>query len=177
MKEVENLIQRIKEGDESAFEEFFLIFYGDILRFIYLYIGDEDTSKDLAQETFINFWMARDRIDISLNPKSYLLKIAKNLAINYVKRERKQERIEEIEILPSSLVQEPKFESFELREAILKAINELPGRCREVFILARYSDLDYKEIAEILGISVQTVKNHIVRAINYLREKLKDYLE
>lgn len=172
---LKELISKIKEGDEKAFKEFFMIFYEEILRFLYFYVWDEEIAKDLAQDVFINFWKARNRIDIFQNPKGYLYRIARNIAINHIERRKKEYEIDEVTI--KNITQMPDGESFELRDTIIKAINELPDRCKEVFILSRYTGLSQKEIADLLGISLQTVKNHIVKAMNYLRKRLSSYLK
>lgn len=176
MGDLNDIIKKIKEGDEKAFKEFFLMFYADVVKFLYFYTGNEEIAKDLAQDTFVNFWKARERIKISENVAGYLFKIARNIGINYIEREKRQLRIDEIENISKSLVQPPDGESFEIRDAILNAINELPEKCREVFMLSRYTTLSHKEIADILGISLQTVKNHITKAMNFLRKKLAKYL-
>lgn len=173
MESLEDLIREIRNDDENAFRKFFLMFYDDVLRFLYFYTGDKSVAEDLTQDTFVNFWKARDRIDVSQNPKNYLFKVARNLAINYIKRQKEEGKVTAEE---SNLTQLPDAESFELRDVIIEAISELPDRCREVFILSRYTSLTHKEIAELLGISLQTVKNHITKAINHLRRRLASYL-
>ncbi len=169
---LEPLLARIKEDDEEAFKEFFFTFYNDVYKFLYFLSGDKTLAEDLCQETFINFWLARKRINPNAPPKNYLFKIARNLYLNY-KRDTKQT----IEVSELSIAGEnTSCDDYETSEIILNLLNELPPRCREIFVLSRYNELSYKEIAELLNLSIQTVKNQINKALAILRVKIKDYL-
>jgi len=168
----ETLLTRIKEDDEEAFKELFFMFYNDVFKFLYFLGGDETTAEDLCQETFINFWLARKRIIPDFPPKNYLFKIARNLYLNY-KRDTKQTiGIDELPLAGENT----HMDEYETKEIILNLLNELPPKCREIFILSRYNEFSYKEIAELLNISLQTVKNQMSKALAILRAKIKDYL-
>jgi RNA polymerase sigma-70 factor (ECF subfamily) len=173
------LIERIKYGDESAFEEFFFLTQPYIYRFLFRFNGNNEIAEDLTQETFIKFWQNREKIDSSLAPVAYLYRIARNLSINYNRGE-KQTLSLGVKIDPLIAFYknpEKEFENSCLIDDFQKAIITLPNRCREIFILSRYHDMSYSEIADTLEIALQTVKNQMNKAIAILRKRLSDYLD
>jgi RNA polymerase sigma-70 factor (ECF subfamily) len=171
---ITDLISLIKKGDEGAFKSFFTMFYGDIYRFLFKYLSNSNDAEDLCQETFVRFWQQRDSIDTSSFPRAYLYKIAKNLAFNFSTRKPPSVSYDQDLRIVSYAGSDPHkdFENKNLLEECRKVINELPERCRMTFILSRYEGLDYSEIAETMGVSIQTVKNQMSKAINYLKDNL-----
>jgi|ERR1017187_4257564 RNA polymerase sigma-70 factor (ECF subfamily) len=171
---ITNLISLIKKGDQNAFKQFFTLFYADIYRFLFKYLSNSDDAEDLCQETFIKFWQQRYSIDSSSYPRAYLYKIAKNLAFNYSTRKStlisRNYDIKVVSIPGKDPLTE--YENAEIAEECRKAINKLPERCRMTFILSRYEGFNYSEIAETMDVSLQTVKNQMSKAINYLKKKL-----
>lgn len=171
---------KLKAGDREAFQEFFFDNYNDVLNFIYRMTFDKETSMDLTQETFINFYNALDKLNPSISPNYYLFRIAKNLTINYLTRKEQltyydcedEESYKELSSNP-----EDEYSAVFFEDDIKKAVASLPNRCRAVFILSRYHNLSYQEISESLQISLQTVKNQINKAIAILRKKLANYLD
>ncbi|MDZ7763814.1 MAG: sigma-70 family RNA polymerase sigma factor [Melioribacteraceae bacterium] len=113
---------------------------------------------------------ARDNLSIESYPKAYLFKIAKNLFINSLTRNQKLYSLHE-EFIHKTLevdqINEDMLE-YDLRKAVLK----IPEKCRLIFILNRFHNFKYAEIAEILDISLQTVKNHMTKAIQIIKEYL-----
>ncbi len=172
------LITRIRSGDNSAFKEFFDLFYTDVYYFLVRYTSDGDAAQDLAQETFFRFWQARDRLDGRLSPRGYLFRIARNAALNYVTRKPPVSRSEDpdAQLFHLSDTQDNAYRDVFLADDIRKAIELLPERCRAIFVLSRYHDQSYAEIAQALSISIQTVKNQMNNAIAVLRKQLAEYL-
>ena len=173
------LIGQIRNGDQSAFKEFFTLFYNDVRRFLIHFTGDADAADDLAQETFLRFWLARERLKDNLSYKGYLFRIARNCALNHVTRKPPVIRTEfsEDRLLPFYRdTENAAYPDVFLAENIQKGIALLPERCRMVFVLSRYHDLSYAEIAESMSISIQTVKNQMNKAIAVLRLHLAEYL-
>ncbi|MDR3668535.1 MAG: RNA polymerase sigma factor [Ignavibacteriaceae bacterium] len=171
---ITNLIFLIKKGDQNAFKQFFNLFYAEIYRFLFKYLSNSDDAEDLCQETFIKFWQQRQNIDSSSYPRAYLYKIAKNLAFNHSTRKPASVSYDSNVKLISLAGKDPQidYDNVALAEECRKVINELPERCRMTFILSRYEGFDYSEIAETMGVSLQTVKNQMSKAINYLKKKL-----
>lgn len=167
------LLEQIKDSSQAAFEEFFNIYQPAVFRFLFRFTGDKDVAEDLTQDTFIKFWYMREKIDLVLSPTAYLFKIARNSAINNITRSRLNEDFDVDQQSNGDPQMEYEF-SF-LMDDFQKAINELPERCRAVFILSRYENLSYLEISQALDISLQTVKNQMNKAISVLRVKLSAY--
>ncbi len=173
--EHELIIKNIVKGNVAAFKEFFLFYQPRILHYIYCYVHDKKVAEDITQDTFFEFWKARKRLDTAQSPKSFLYKIARNRALNYITRLHHTVAIddeEEFLSLKSSDNPEEKLEADTLAKVLELAINNLPPRCRSVFILSRYNELSYNEIAETLNISLQTVKNQVNKALVILRKEL-----
>jgi RNA polymerase sigma-70 factor (ECF subfamily) len=105
--------------------------------------------------------------------------MAANEAISHLRRSKKWNEQVEIDDLPPLSAAErsdsPSIEH-ELRAHIRQAIDRLPERCRAVFLLSRYEELSYREIAEKLDISVKTVENQMGKALKIMREQLKEFL-
>ncbi len=170
------LLGRIKEKDKEAFKEFFFLFQPSIFYYLFKFVNNRATAEDLTQETFIKFWLNADRLDPTLSGKAYLYKIAHNLAINHSKRAPKDSFYEFEENQMNSKSDKPNMEYVFLLDDYQKAVNSLPERCRAVFTLCRYDGFEYSEIAEILDISLQTVKNQMSKALAVLRKQLQSHL-
>jgi RNA polymerase sigma-70 factor (ECF subfamily) len=172
--------ERLKEGDPEAFKEFFYDNYNDVFRFIYRMTFKKEASLDLTQDTFLNFYKSLDKLNPAISPNYYLFRIAKNLTINYLTRlpQTSHYDIEKEETYKDFISNpEDEYSTNFFEDDIQKAIDALPNRCRAVFILSRFHNLSYQEIADTLEISLQTVKNQINKAIAILRKKLSHYLD
>ncbi|NCS80985.1 MAG: hypothetical protein COZ80_12235 [Ignavibacteria bacterium CG_4_8_14_3_um_filter_37_9] len=151
------LLGKIKERDEEAFKEFFYLFQPSIFYYLFKFVYNRATAEDLTQETFIKFWLNADRLDLTLSGKAYLYKIAHNLAINHTKRTPKEITHEADEFHADRRNGKSDVDYLFLLDDYQKAVSSLPERCRAVFVLCRFDGFEYAEIAEILGISLQTV--------------------
>ena len=172
--DISSLILRIKKGDQEAFKQFFNLFQPEIFRFIYRYLSDNDAAEDLCQDTFVKFWLHRQNIDGTSYPRAYLYKIAKNLAYNYSTRKPPSVSYDADLKIVSLAGKDPseEYDNANLAEECRRAINKLPERCRMTFILSRYDGFDYAEIAATMDVSIQTVKNQMNKALNFLKEEL-----
>ena len=145
-----------------------------LMAFVCSYVGDEEAAKDIVQDAFLTLWNNRRKLDKSLSVKSYLFAIAQNYALNYL-RHRKVVADNE-EPLSHYLLQED--EPVENREKLLAALDEklkeLPPQQRTILEKCVIQNKKYKEVADELGISVNTVKTHLARALKYLRDNLDE---
>ncbi|HZH74033.1 MAG TPA: RNA polymerase sigma-70 factor [Mariniphaga sp.] len=169
---------RMIEGDKNAFQFFFEVYHLDIYYFINMYVNNESISEELVQDIFIDFWEKRRKIKIQTSVKSYLLQMAKNRSLNFLRHE-KVKLNTHLNIanttvmtyeMPSSTL-----DSEELRDLIEKAVQKLPSKCRQIFRLAREEEYSYKQIADQLGISSKTVENQMGIALRKLRDYLRPY--
>ncbi|HLR26130.1 MAG TPA: RNA polymerase sigma-70 factor [Fodinibius sp.] len=169
------LFQKIKTGDEAAFEKLFREHYEGLRRFVWSFVGSNAVAEELVQETFLKIWEKREQLDVQQSIKAYLFRSARNNSIDWlrhkeVERKWKDEEKAHLKYRHTPDVSE-RLHHKKLLKEVKRAIQNLPQRQREVFMLSRYEHMTYKEIAEILGISVSTVETHISRALETLRKK------
>lgn len=177
-KYLADLYPLLKEKDENAIKEFFLILQPEIFYFLYRYTSIREIAEDLTQETFIRFWLSLDKLDPNQSFRAYTYKIARNLAINYLDRKMPMSSFDEEDVLLGlSKNLNDECDSVFLMDDYQKAINSLPERCKATFLLSRFSGFDYSEIAEIMCVSLQTVKNQMNKALAVLRKRLIRYLD
>ena len=157
------IFQQIKKGDEAAFSHLFDAYYSALCLFANKYLRDMDLSRSLVQQVFIDVWTKCEKIRIVTSVKSYLYTTVKNTEIS--------ESVENLRQTPfRDLVEEA-----ELNDRINASINQLPEKCREIFLLCRFEEMKYSEIAKKLGISVKTVEMQMGIALKKLRDSLSDY--
>ena len=170
-------IEKIRSGDASAFKILFDKYSTPLLDFALTLVQDTQTAENIVQNVFIRIWKNRDNLNSSHNMKAYLYKAVRNQGFQHI-RDRKLSVDLEIADTEESILPTPEEElqEKELKIAVNSAVNELPDGCRIVFTLNRYDGFSYKEIAEILDISVNTVKTQMTRAFKYLRSRLSIFL-
>ena len=140
---------------------------------------DFETAKELVQDAFITLWEKRESIDTNRPVKSYLTTIIFNRCQNYLRDNRKfNSDILEIENLLefSENVASDFLVEAELAGAIKAAIDELPEKCREIFLMNRYENLKYHEIADRLQLSQKTVEAQMSKALQHMRLRLAEYI-
>lgn len=175
------LFQKIKSGDEEAFEIIFRKYYKSLIRFSWGIVKSEAIAEEIVQEIFTNVWEERQRLIIKRSLKSYLFQASKNKSLDYLKHQKiVREWSQEKKALHMDKPRQNKLNN-DLHHKILlaeveEAIKSLPQRRRLIFILSRYQDMTYKEIAEFLDISVNTVETQISRALKTLRNNFSDLL-
>lgn len=169
------LFLKIKEGDENAFNKVFDRYYPRLCFFADNMLHDLDLSRSVVQGIFVELWIKREKLQIEISPKSFLFATVKNKILDFLKH-----RKVEIKFMDSVKENgEPgafndQLEEAELNEQINAAILELPPKCKEIFLLCRFEELKYAEIAERLNISVKTVEMQMSIALKKLRQKLSD---
>lgn len=175
------LIQRIKEGEEYAFEIAFLKYHSSLCRYIWKYVRSEEIAEEIVQEVFTEVWEDRKKLNPSGHLRGFLFEVARNKALDHIKHQKIVERYiaetkkRKREVHDKSFHQK-KRDSEEFREAMREAIHNLPPRGRQIFKLNRDEGLTYLEISEYLDISVKTVETHMRRALKELRERLSKYV-
>lgn len=172
--------QQIKSGDLRVYESFFRKNYADIVRYAHKFVRDKLIAEEIAQEVFMYLWEKRAVINVQSSLKSYLYSATKNRSINYLKLElpkiQAQMDISEFEIgIQSEYVEKDRSKFIE--KAVKAAIDELPKKCREIFVLSRNAGLTYDEIAEDLDLSKKTVENQMGIALKKLRDSLRPVME
>lgn len=177
------LVLSLRKGEKLAFGEIYNDFFGVIYRLSLQYLRDEKVSEEIVQETFMKLWEIRETLNDQFNIRNFLYTITKNNCLNYLRNQKialkHHENIKYLEMRFNYEALEKLgnyIEFEELRERIDYAIAALPDDLRETFLLSRFEELQYKEIAEKQFVSVKTVEARITKALRILRHELKDYL-
>jgi len=173
------LIQRLINGDQTAFELLFRFYYPGLVTFASQIVLDADEAEEIVQDFFVKLWAGRREIKKSETLKSYFFTSVKNRAFNYLKKEKINEKVRDElrEMIETDRLYQPDlFVESELQARIKSAFEKLPSRTNEVFSLSRFKGFSNDEIAGQLNISKLTVETHISNALKILREELKDYM-
>ena len=184
------LLEGTLAGNEDAFAELVGRYRNQITSYIYRMINDYDGAVDLAQETFVRVYRARDRYQRSYAFSTYIYRIATNLAISELRKRKRRKLVsltgffqqtdgsEAQELIPPDgrPLQDSELVDAERRNAVQRAIGTLPEKYRAPLILRDVDGRSYDEIAAILETSEGTVKSRISRARGFLREKMRAYL-
>lgn len=140
---------------------------------LYFFIKNKEEAEDIIQDLFLELWKKKKHIaNINMSLKYYLKKAAFNRAINKVKKQKYFEDLEADDVSKKLYEEDTGLELKELDERIKSEIDRLPAKCRTIFMLSRYENMSYKEIAEQLDVSVKTVENQISKALKILRKKI-----
>jgi len=179
-------VDQIREGDIAAFEAIFHEYYEKLLRFSLGYIGSREVAEDLVQDVFVRIWERRDGWEVRESIAAYLYSSVRNRCLDYARhRLVEREWAEHVTATRSFAGDELHFapdtadaavEHDEVDRAIRAAVERLPERCRQTFVLSRDHGLTYHEIAVVMGVSTQTVKIQMGRALKSLRTSLAPFL-
>jgi RNA polymerase sigma-70 factor, ECF subfamily len=174
------LLVRLKIGDATAFDQIYHRYSHKLYSFVFRILKDEADVEDIVQEVFIKIWEFREKLDDSRMLNSLIFTIAYNSSISLIRKKISNSRY--IEYLKNnSVIQVPdnspgEIEITELNHHVEKLIQNLPDRQKRVYLSHREMGLTYPEIAKEMGISKNTVENHMVKTLKYLRKNLKDFL-
>lgn len=139
------------------------------------YVGDLDEAKGLVHEVFVSVWEKFDSLPPDLNFNSYLYTAVRNRSLNYIRDKKKNVMLEHVAEHEMSDTSDTMVAA-ELEMKIEIAIQSLPEKCKEIFEMNRREGLKYAQIAEKQGISIKTVEAQMSKALNVLREHLKEFL-
>jgi len=184
------LMLRVKRGDRAAFAELVGKYQQPLFNFVFRTLRDETETEDVAQNTFLQVWKSRARYQRTAKFSTWLFTIARNLCLNEIRRrsrhpaESLEETHAEHDDQPSRQYEDKKIflptETAlhgELAQKIEEALAELPENQRTAILLCRQDELSYEEIAKVLDCSLSATKSLIHRGREFLKEKLKPYLQ
>jgi RNA polymerase sigma-70 factor (ECF subfamily) len=174
-KEEKHLLEKALKGDTSAFEKIYQSYVKKLCSFAAYYLKSFDTAEDIVQNVFLILWERRDSIRIDGCLKTYLFTSVRNLSLNFLKHQtihrNSMDTYSRLFLLPAATPHEIAVQQ-ESDVLLTQALEKIPERSRIVFILSRYFNMKYAEIAEILEISVKTVDAHMVKAVKSIRSNL-----
>ncbi|MFT3932574.1 MAG: RNA polymerase sigma-70 factor [Chitinophagaceae bacterium] len=161
--------QIARNEDPVAYKELFISFYNPLLRFAITLVKSKEQAEEVVSDVFINIWEKRKRIASISNFKVYLFIAVKNTALNYLSKQNKNltDNVDEAGIELKSIYFDPEqlMVTAEMVARIKSAIDSLPPKCKLIFKLIKEDELKYRDVAEILGISVKTVESQIAIAL------------
>nr|WP_189564280.1 RNA polymerase sigma-70 factor [Persicitalea jodogahamensis] len=173
------IVQAIRQGQESAFEQMFRTYYEPLCRYANTLLKDSDEAEEVTQGLFLTIWEKRSDLEITLSLKAYLYRAVHNHCLNRIKHYgvRETHRAYSLHFQTDShdSVTEAIYGS-ELEKRIERAVSKLPEQCQVVFRMSRFEELKYQEIADQLGLSIKTIENQIGKALKIMRKELADYL-
>ncbi len=173
------LLELLKSGNSRAFDEIYHRYWPVMHRLVSRMLGDGDVANDAVQDVFVSFWERRNTLNANLSLKHYLYAAARNQVLMHIRSSQIASRY--LETLRNVLQSGAPAADESLLNAELVArfeseLQHLPPKMREAFELSRMAENSYKEIAEKMGISDNTVKHHISDALKILRKKLTTFI-
>ncbi|PKP44218.1 MAG: RNA polymerase sigma-70 factor [Bacteroidetes bacterium HGW-Bacteroidetes-12] len=172
--------KRIQKGDIGEFEKLFRNLYSPLCHYAFRFIKDMDSAEDIVQDLFYNYWKNREKLEITTSLKSYLYQAVRNKCIKTINHQQVKEKYNNVLRLQGQDYDDyssSNIETEELNQIIESTIDELPDRCKEIFVLSRYEGMKYHEIAQRLSISVKTVEANMGKALKMFRLNLKGYYQ
>lgn len=164
--------------DNQSFKDAYTDYFEIVCRFLNYYTRDYQAIEEVVQDVFVSLWVDYEGKEIRFI-KTFLYNSARNRMLNYLRAEENHtillEKWARIELERSESVDCVDRESFYL--LLQAAVESLPEKCKEIFILSREDQLSYKEIAEVKEISVKTVENQMGIALKKIREYLTSHSE
>ena len=159
-------------NDQVAYKELFMLLHGRLKQFAYSILKSHEEAEELVSDLFIKVWEKRDQLTTIESPVFYFYTTAKNLAYNRLNKQKRQQNPppEEWLVQLNSVYFDPEqlMMTEEMMRQIRQAINNLPPRCRVIFKLVKEDGLRYKEVAELLQLSVKTVEAQMAIALRRL---------
>lgn len=172
------LFDDLLKDDQKAFEALYGLLYPIVYRFVRYFVQEED-AKEIVSEVFFKIWKNRERIGKIDNKISYVYRIAKNECYDFINKNKAYEMIDYDDIPVSfSLRNEESDDSLvesEMMDVFYKAVDQLPERCKLIFLMVRVDQLKYKEVAEILSISIGTIEQQMNIAIKRVADSVSIY--
>ncbi|GEP88807.1 RNA polymerase sigma-70 factor, ECF subfamily [Chitinophaga terrae (ex Kim and Jung 2007)] len=172
-------LQRIANGDEQEFRRLFHYFSPRLNQFAFSIIRVKEAATEVVDDVFIRLWKQKEKATTIANIRVYLYVAVKNSALNYLSSKANRQITEPFNHLDIALsrdqLPDQKMISAELQKRITSAIEALPPRCKMIFKLVREDGLRYKDVAEILNLTVNTVDAQMVIAVKRIAEKVQSH--
>lgn len=165
----------------TSFKKLFDKHYSELCSLAYNYLKDVEKSKDVVQEVYIKVWEKKQNLITEKNAHYYLFTSVKNNCIDILRKHKYTLSLSD-EVVANTLADDEIDNNHDesdkhitVQEFIQKALEELPPKCKIIFMMSRFDKMTYKQIAEKLNISVKTVENQMGKAIRIMREYIKKH--
>lgn len=163
-----NILQDIASGDNEAFKTLFNIFFPKVKVFLVKFLKDDKTAEDISQDIFVKIWSLRQALPEIKSFNTYLYRMTRNAALNYLRDKKVTLEISEISIRDDKDIEQEYYRK-EKELLIQLIVDQMPAQRRKVFTMSRYMGMTNDQIAKSLGISKHTVENHLSLALKELR--------
>ena len=175
--EIDCLVEKIvHEDDHGAYKQLYEMYYHRLYRFAHSITHSKESADEIVSDVFIKIWTKRKSLLHINNKHLYLYIATKNQSINYLEKFKKSETfsLDECLVEFQSIYLDPEqlMITAEMLNRIKSAINQLPQKCQLIFKLIKEDGLKYKEVAELLGLSIKTVENQMAIALRKLEHSI-----
>ena len=183
----EEIVKRLKAGDDDAFDELIERHKKMGFSLAYNMLGSVEDAEDISQEAFAIVYTEIGKFRQESSFKTWLYRIIINLCRRHYRKNKlmsfiplyshnKEGEDQELDIKAAGVTPEDEISNKELSSAIMKAVRRLPMKQRGVFVMKHIKGMKISEIAEILGSAEGTIKSHLFRAVNELQKKLRGFI-
>lgn len=174
------LIQSLKAGNPLAFKKVFVLYERKLQFFVFSLTKSDYISEEIVQEVFTKVWTLRESLDPARSFESFIFTMTRNMTYNYLRDASRRESIRQ-ELWTNIAAQHQNVESdvilAEYNDIVDDIVRNLPQQKRSIYELSRQQGKSNSEIADILGISKKTVKNHLWKTMTIIRSQLEPYME
>jgi RNA polymerase sigma-70 factor (family 1) len=168
-------------NDEPAYKQLFFAFHNPLKRFAFSFLHNKESAEEVVSDVFIKMWAKRTSLTEIENLRVYLYISTKNTALNYLHKQQRQPFAgfteAEMDFPSTALNPEEQMVTAEMMRQIQAAVNALPPRCRLVFKLVKEDGLHYREVADILSISIKTIDSQLAIALKKISVALHSKLQ
>lgn len=171
------ILDLLKKDESGAFRLLFDRYYDNLLLYCYHILDDLEAAEDIVQDCFVNLWNSKRLHSFTGDLDRFIFKMAKNRSFLFIKEYKKRNNVqfsfsEEYDTSYYDITEDDQ-KKYEL---LYNTINKLPYKCRQVFLMTCLNDKTYQEVADELGISINTVKTQMKTTLKFLRENLQEDL-
>lgn len=177
------LLQKIAQQDEQAFRSLYHLYISRLKKFAFALVKSKENAEEIVEDVFIKLWKQRKNLESINNIGVYLYTATKNTALNYLSRQAIANILEPFDHIDIKLCPEDNQSpdelmiTAEMHLSVKNAIESLPPRCKMIFKLVREDGLKYKEVSEILGISINTIDAQMAIAVKRIWEAVSKRFE
>jgi len=175
--EEEIIWKRIQKKDNKAFESYYKMHYKSFFLMACRYLKNTQQAEEIVNDVFLKIWVDGNTISIDSSLKSYIYRAIINRSLNEIQKNRRELNLAvDLYYKQDESYELRLIEENELKVKLFNAIDNLPEQCKKVFELSRFEELKQQEIADRLGISIKTVKNHITHALKQLSRSIDGFI-
>jgi RNA polymerase sigma-70 factor (ECF subfamily) len=165
---------------EQTVERMFTDWFGNLYTYAFSILEDEATAEEVVQSVFCKIWERREQLQVHTSLRSYIYGSVYHECMDILRKKKNIQR-HRVHVLRNGDRATDnaagRVEMGELEQRLRQALDELPDQCRNIFNLSRFGELKYREIADLLGLSIKTVEAQMTKALKKLREKLVGYID